>query len=260
MGLHRQVVVAPLYAPAVSTDPESAGSPRERTTRESQYEVVLTQADANGSQPLGLMSGYAFEDDPKRLTFTFSRYKFVAKMLSDTANVLEVGCGDGLASRIVRQEVGRLVAIDFDPLFIENAVSISSKKWDIDFRVHDFLDDGPLDEIFEGVFCLDVFEHIDVRDEGAFLANVTDVLSHDGVFIVGMPSLASQSHASVQSRAGHVNCKDGPELKSTLERYFSNVFVFSMNDEVVHTGFFPMAQYLFAVCCGPKGHDVRSES
>jgi hypothetical protein len=27
------------------------------------------------------------------------------------------------------------------------------------------------------------------------------------------------------------------------------VFVFSMNDEVVHTGFYPMAHYLLAVAC-----------
>jgi hypothetical protein len=25
--------------------------------------------------------------------------------------------------------------------------------------------------------------------------------------------------------------------------------MFSMNDEVVHTGFHPMAHYLFALCC-----------
>jgi hypothetical protein len=30
------------------------------------------------------------------------------------------------------------------------------------------------------------------------------------------------------------------------------VFLFSMNDEVVHTGFYPMAHYLFAVCADRK--------
>jgi hypothetical protein len=29
-------------------------------------------------------------------------------------------------------------------------------------------------------------------------------------------------------------------------------FLFSMNDEVVHTGFAPVAHYLFAVCCQKK--------
>jgi hypothetical protein len=67
-----------------------------------------------------------------------------------------------------------------------------------------------------------------------------------------MPSLESQTYASEASRAGHVNCQSGPQLKATLERYFDNVFIFSMNDEVVHTGFHKMAHYLLGLCCGPK--------
>ena len=37
-----------------------------------------------------------------------------------------------------------------------------------------------------------------------------------------------------------------------MERYFNNVFMFSMNDEVVHTGFHKMAHYIFAVGCNAK--------
>jgi hypothetical protein len=70
-----------------------------------------------------------------------------------------------------------------------------------------------------------------------------------------MPSLESQAHASPQSKAGHVNCKSGPELRKAMEKYFHSVFVFSMNDEVVHTGFYPMAHYLLALCTHPKIRD-----
>ena len=67
-----------------------------------------------------------------------------------------------------------------------------------------------------------------------------------------MPSLESQAYAKPISRAGHVNCKSGEELRADARRYFRNVFLFSMNDEVLHTGFAKMAHYLFIVCCGPK--------
>jgi hypothetical protein len=76
-------------------------------------------------------------------------------------------------------------------------------------------------------------------------------LNPRGVLILGMPSLESQAHASPPSREGHVNCKTGNALKELGAKYFANVFVFSMNDEVVHTGFYPMAHYLIALCCGP---------
>ena len=94
-----------------------------------------------------------------------------------------------------------------------------------------------------------MLEHIPEADEHRFIANVVASLSPTGVAIFGMPSLESQSHASPQSKAGHVNCKSGEALKRTLEQHFHTVFVFSMNDEVVHTGFYPMAHYLLAVGC-----------
>lgn len=68
----------------------------------------------------------------------------------------------------------------------------------------------------------------------------------------GMPSLESQVYASHLSKLEHVNCKRGEELKACCLKYFNHCFVFSMNDEVVHTGFYPMAHYLLALCVGVK--------
>ena len=47
------------------------------------------------------------------------------------------------------------------------------------------------------------------------------------------------------------NAYSGDELKLIL-KYFNNVFLFSMNDEVVHTGFNKMAHYLIALCTNKK--------
>jgi hypothetical protein len=80
---------------------------------------------------------------------------------------------------------------------------------------------------------------------------IASLQSH-GVALLGMPSLESQLYASPISRAGHVNCKGMPDFKSTMQRYFHNVFMFSMNDEIIHTGYHKMAHYLFALCCGRR--------
>ena len=100
---------------------------------------------------------------------------------------------------------------------------------------------------FDAVFALDVLEHISKQDEDAFMSSVCRSLSPSGLVILGMPSLESQAYASERSRLGHVNCKSGSEFNRFLEKFFSNVLMFSMNDEVVHTGFFPMAHYLFGI-------------
>ena len=67
-----------------------------------------------------------------------------------------------------------------------------------------------------------------------------------------MPTLESQKYASKVSKLGHINCKSKKELKSLLLKYFNNVYMFSMNDEVVHTGFDKMSHYIFALANSKK--------
>ena len=220
-------------------------------TVEVQYEDCLKVAEDAGVARLGLMTNQVWHDDPRRLVFLLARYKFVAKMLSGMAQVLEVGCGDAFGSRIVCQEVGHLTAVDIDPVFVADIVERMHPRWTLEAAVHDMLA-GPFPGTFDAAYSLDVLEHIPVAEEEAFLANLAASLQPDGVAIVGMPSLASQDWASPQSRIGHVNCKHGPDLKATLQRHFRTVFLFSMNDEVVHTGFWPMAHYYLGLAVGPK--------
>jgi len=218
--------------------------------REAQYEFLLAQEAASGSETLGLMTSHVWRDDPKRLCFLLARYKFVAKMLAGAASVLEIGCADGFGTRLVRQAVPLVVATDFDPEFIERNRARDQGRWGIDFRTHDLLA-GPVAEGFDGAYAVDVIEHIAAADEDCFVRHLAGSLGPHGVGIVGTPSIQSQAHASAASRAGHVNCKDAPGLSRLLRGFFRNVFIFSMNDEVVHTGFTPLAHYLFALCCGP---------
>lgn len=218
------------------------------STKEPQYGRCLEVRDEAGVSKLGLMTNQVWHDDPRRLTFVLSRYKFVAKMLSGRQHVAEVGCGDAFGTRIVQQEVSRVAVYDFDPVFIADIEARQSKKWPLDAEVHDILS-GPLTRRYDAVYTLDVIEHIARDKEELFLANLRDSLADHGVLIVGTPSLESQAHASEQSRIGHINCKTGHEFKTLLERFFYNVFVFSMNDEVVHTGFYPMSHYFFGICC-----------
>ncbi len=221
-------------------------------TREAQYQVLLELAESEGLQQLGLMSSQVWRDDPRRLLFVLARYKFVAKMFSGMNHVLEVGCADAFGTRVVRQEVEVLTAVDFDPVFVEHAKANMSSRWNFECLVHDMMS-GPLARGFDGVYAVDVIEHIPPGEpERRFVCNIVGSLNASGVCLLGSPSIHSQAYASPQSKEGHVNCKDAPGLKSLMSEFFHNVFILSMNDEVVHTGFSPMAHYLWALCCHPK--------
>jgi SAM-dependent methyltransferase len=220
--------------------------------KEPQYQFLLKLREKEGLNQLGLMTSQLYRDDPRHLVFQLSRYKFAAKMLSGLKNVLEVGCGDGFSTKLILQEVSHVTGIDFDPIFIEAARKLHQTKKQMKFLVWDICKDGAMNEKYNGIFSCDVIEHIPKKQENRFLENIVLSLAPEGVFLCGTPSLASQVYASPPSRQGHVNCKDAPALKKLMLRHFRNVFIFSMNDEVVHTGFHSMAHYLFALCCGPK--------
>jgi len=213
-----------------------------------------------GTLTLGLNTTRIFNEDPKLALFTLSRYKFVAKMLSGDTSVLEIGCQEGFGARIVTQEIPNYVGIDFYKPYVSFSISNALREG-VNYREHDILDGHVRDQNghrFDSAFALDVLEHIHPSDEDLFLRNVLDsVDEYKAKLIIGMPSLESQVYASEASKKGHVNCKTASSLKHLLSNYFNHVFIFSMNDEVLHTGFHSMSHYIFALAVAPK---ARSRS
>ncbi len=220
-------------------------------TREAQYNVQLKTAEEKGVAQMGLSTSYLWHHDPKHLLFTLSRYKFVSKLLVGQNRVAEVGCGDAFGSRLIADTAQLVDGYDFDPVFIENAIAINKAVKNLSFYTHDILEKS-LPSLYNAVYSLDVLEHIPQKYEKKFMDNMCKSLTANGVCIAGTPNSTSQVYASPQSKQGHVNCKSYEELHKLFGKYFSTVFVFSMNDEVVHTGYGPMAHYLFAIGIGLK--------
>jgi len=219
-------------------------------TKEPQYQIQVDTFESRGAVRLGLTTSHLWRSDPKHLVFFLSRYKFISKMLNGYKSVLEIGCGDGFGSRLLTQNGTRVHCTDFDPVFVEEARAREAYDPLRTFAVVDYTQTVPAGN-YDACFALDVIEHIPPALEDRFLRNVCAQVVPGGVCLFGAPSLESQVHASEWSKKGHVNCKSGADFQSGLRRYFSHVFMFSMNDEVLHTGFFPMSQYLFALCVAP---------
>ena len=58
--------------------------------------------------------------------------------------------------------------------------------------------------------------------------------------------------ASEASQRGHVNLYDAGRLEAATRTVFHNVFLFGLNDEIVHTGFTSMMHYLMALGCSKR--------
>jgi SAM-dependent methyltransferase len=189
-------------------------------------------------QEMGLMTSYRWANEPRGVLFMLARYKFVAQMLIGYKRVLEIGCGDGFGARLVAPFVGQLICQDIDPAMIESARA-NQARFGITFdarHVHN--------ENIDAIYSLDVIEHIRPEDGHTWVAMLARTAP---VVIIGTPSLESQPYASPLSRENHVNCMTQIDLRALIKEYFRHVFMFSMNDEVVHTGYSKMSHYNFAM-------------
>ena len=200
---------------------------------------------------LGRYTTQAYYDDPASLSFIASRYKFCAKMLSDLNTVLEIGCGDGFGGAIVAQRVNRLICTDINKPLLEDNSSRMGHFSNIEYHYHDFRE-SPYPERVDGIYLVDVIEHVFQEEEDAFLTNLVASLNDNGTCIIGTPNKTADKYASEYSREGHINLKDHESLKTLGEKYFHKSFLFGMNDEVVHTGFPQIAHFLWILCVGPK--------
>jgi protein-L-isoaspartate O-methyltransferase len=200
---------------------------------------------------LGRASSNAYRTDPKMIGFMAARYKFVAKMLEGVESAIEIGCGDGFGAPVVAQAVGKLLCTDIDEdTLADNARRLAFAQ-NLKFEYFDFRG-GRYPVPMHAAYCVDVIEHVFPAEEPAFMRHLAGSLAPMGIAIVGTPNQTAEKYASENSRKGHINLKDHRSLRGLLQQHFERVFLFSMNDEVLHTGYYPMAHYLWGVCVGPK--------
>ncbi|MDC1076128.1 class I SAM-dependent methyltransferase [Litorivicinus sp.] len=205
----------------------------------------------NENIELGPYFGHQVRNSPRHLLFTYARYKFAQKMIpqDNPLEILELGCSEGLGSLMLAEPGHKVTGIDAD----DEAVGHAKKTIENDritFKSCNFL--GGEFGSFDAVVSMDVIEHIDLADEQAYMDTVTKNLKPRGIAVIGTPNDTATQYASKASQIGHVNMFEASRFRELLDKNFHNTFLFSMNDEIVHTGFYPMAHYLIGLCCAPR--------
>lgn len=196
---------------------------------------------------LGPYFSYQYRNTPRRILHALSYHKFAAKMIGPGKSILEIGCSEGFMTPVLAEFASAHVGLDID----EAAIAVANDtiaNGRFTFMVGDVL--GNVFGDFDAAASFDVIEHIFPENEDAFLKSVAANLRPDGMFVCGTPNITSDQYANAHTRAGHVNLYSAERLRESLGRHFRNVLMFSANDEMVHTGFAPMAHYLIGVGVG----------
>ncbi len=223
---------------------------KKKLTQQEAYHAGTDQQFID-SVSLGPWTSYSLLHDPKHMGFVLARYKFCAKMLEGKKRVLEVGCGDGFGAPVVAQMVGHLTCVDPEGRHIAQNAKRLSKIKNITFKHLDMCGKVP-DEKYDAIYSIDVIEHLDKPLNAPFMKNHCALLKEDGVCIIGTPNITANKYASERSRVQHINLKSQKTLREQMEKYFKNVFMFGMNDEILHTGYAPMCHYIFGMGVGVK--------
>jgi len=178
---------------------------------------------------------------------TMARYKFVGNLIGNKV-VLDVGCGEGIGTWLLSKYSNAIHGIDTD----KNAIDYANKnlKGNISFQESDFLNSNH--NGYDVTVAIDIIEHIERRDEDKFMEKICSSIHEDGFCIIGTPNGNMKEYESPEAKAGHINMYNHQRLEELMKKYFHNVFIFGMNDEVVYTGFKPMCQYLMAIGVNKK--------
>lgn len=207
---------------------------------------------------LGPHSSYEWNHSRRQLLFTSSRYKFAMKMIGNLYDpnhktILDLGCSDGFGTYYVAEYAQFVLGVDFDKEAIEYAQK-TDYGTNIKFKYENFL--GKKYGVFDGVVSFDVLEHIYPENEDGYMNTVVMNLKDTGTFVVGTPSLETQQYSMENVTGAHVNVYKGEDLYEMLRQYFYNVYLFTQNDELIHTGHLRMANYLIAVCSHKKKEKI----
>jgi len=215
--------------------------------------AVLWQETIEKYDPITLPSEYAhyIEDNALQLLVRLARYKFVAKQLKKTDRVFEIGSGAGLGAQFLAQHCASVKGIEFKDDEIARANSIKRRK-NVEFMKGDFFLMDPKEK-YDVIVNLDVIEHMPEDVGEKLIAKTTQHISKNGMMIIGTPSIYSFPYQGARSQAAHIKCYDQQELLKIVDRHYGRTMVFSMNDEIVHTGFAKLAWYYFIVAFYPKG-------
>lgn len=214
-------------------------------------EIVRSHVE---NKSLGYYTAGEMAIDIKHFMFRLARYKYVAKLMryEKELNILELGCNEAWGGLLLKQnvDVASYLGVDFDHDAIEwNKQNLSK---DFSFVCEDFFSYvSQLNDKYDLVFALDVIEHIEKEREDEFCGLFSKTMSERGTAIIGTPHVNMVPYSSEASKKGHINMYDQKRLFAICKRHFNNVYIFNMNDEIVHTGMDAMACYMFALCNNP---------
>ncbi len=119
-----------------------------------------------------------------------SLHKRMVKVgLINTSNVLELGCGVGVFTRLLSKSVkkGEIEAVDLSPKSIELASKFIKNK-NITLKTGDVVNYRPQNTDFDFITLMDVIEHIPLENHALLFANLSEIAGKNTQILINIPN------------------------------------------------------------------------
>jgi GT2 family glycosyltransferase/glycosyltransferase involved in cell wall biosynthesis/SAM-dependent methyltransferase len=150
----------------------------------------------------------------------YHRYLWAARLV-ESRRVLDLGSGEGFGAAILAGSAQRVLGVDVDALTVEHS-SLNYAGPNLKFELGTALDLSAYEEgSFDAVVAFEIIEH--VRDHETVLAQITRLLSDEGILVISTPDRRMYSRASAQANPFHEHELGLDEFVELLERHFPHV-------------------------------------
>ena len=134
---------------------------------------------------------------------------------------------------------------------LRNGRNLKIKNWI--FVNLNALDISKLNFDVNCIINVDFIEHITKKEGIIFIKNCKKFLQNqknrrNKMLIIGTPSYYSKKYRAKHNLLHHKHEYKPDELYEICAKNFSRVFKFTMNDELVHTGFDKLGWFFFLIC------------
>ncbi len=173
------------------------------------------------------------------------RTSFIIQSLKDHcrpgAEVLDIGCGNGIITRAVGQEGYKVLGIDMDARSIENARNANAHA-NVSFELLSVETLAKSRPQYAAIICSEVLEHL--SEPSKLLDVVHTLLKDDGILIVTVPNGNGPRELFVTRPIQRLQQKNGwlwkmvSSFKSGLG--YKGVTVQSASDDLTHLQFFTL--------------------
>ena len=198
---------------------------------------------------LSPFASHLLDNDLLALFIKLARYKFATRLIQPNSTVVDLGCGDGLGSLFLSQHSKKTIGVDIHRASTDYCRANYNRP-NLEF-VRSSGEDFRAEEPVDAVVCLDTVEHVPQDVAPRLIGNIGRILKPSGILILGTPSIYSQPYASPNRIAQHYIEYTREKLEHLVAPFFARTLFFSMNDELVHTGFDRLAWYLLLICSSP---------